>query len=139
MATEMDALGHEHDEQFCKRNIRDAKSVRNSDAVVLIGTKTKPRGITFCSFCGFENCSETQKKGGYCAFDDIDLGIAIGSAVSIAADNRIDNRIMFSIRKTAMKMHLLGTDVNKILEIPLSVSGKNKYFDQEAFHPSTTV
>ena len=138
LAAEMDALGHKHDEQFRTRNIRDAKSVRNSDAVVLIGTKTKPRGITFCSFCGFENCSETQQKGGHCAFDDIDLGIALGSAVSIAADNRIDNRVMFSVGKTAMEMHLLGNDVNKILGIPLSVSGKNKYFDLGAFHPSTT-
>jgi uncharacterized ferredoxin-like protein len=46
---------------------------------------------------------------------------------------------MFSIGKTAMEMHLLGNDVNKILGIPLPASGKNIYFDQGAFHPSTTV
>lgn len=136
LANGMDKLGQERDEQFCKRNMRDAKSVRNSNAVVLIGTKTKPRGISFCSFCGFENCGETQKMGGHCAFDDIDLGIAIGSAVSIAADHRMDNRVMFSIGKTAMEMQLLGNDVNKILGIPLSVSGKSIYFDLGAFHPA---
>jgi uncharacterized ferredoxin-like protein len=52
LAAEMDVLGQEHDEQFCNRNIRDARNVRKSEAVVLIGTKTKPRGVTFC---GFEN------------------------------------------------------------------------------------
>lgn len=139
LANTMEELGHKHDEQFCNRNIRDAKNVRNSDAVVIIGTKTKPRGVTFCGFCGFDNCSDAKNNGGHCAFDDIDLGIAIGSAVSIAADNRIDNRVMFSIGKTAMEMHLLGSGVEKILGIPLSVAGKNIYFDQGAFHPKITV
>lgn len=130
LAAEMNRIGKEHDEQFCNRNILNAKNVRDSEAVVLIGTKTKPRGVTFCNFCDFKNCSNMEKSGGHCAYDDIDLGIAIGCAVSIAADNRIDNRIMFSIGKTAMEMHLLGEDVNKILGIPLSVSGKNIYFDR---------
>ena len=32
------------------------------------------------------------------------MGIAIGSAVSVAADNRVDSRVMFSIGKVAEEM-----------------------------------
>ena len=134
LAAQMAELGNGMDEQFRTRNMRDAQSVKNSQAVVLIGTKSKPRGVTSCGFCGFADCRESQQKGGHCAFDDIDLGIALGSAVSIAADNRVDNRIMFSIGKTAKILGLLGDGVTKILGIPLSATGKNKYFDLGAFH-----
>lgn len=134
LAAAMVEAGEDHDEQFRTRSLRDAQSVKNSGAVVLIGTRSKPRGIAFCGFCGFADCKESRQKGGHCAFDDIDLGIALGSAVSVAADNRVDNRIMFSIGKAAMIMRLLGDDVSKILGIPLSATGKNTYFDLGAFH-----
>lgn len=134
LAVRMAELGADMDEQFCTRNARDAQSVKNSLAVVLIGTRSRPRGVTSCGFCGFADCRESQQKGGHCAFDDIDLGIALGSAVSLAADNRVDNRIMFSVGKTALIQGLLGDGVTKILGIPLSASGKNTYFDLGAFH-----
>ena len=68
--------------------------------------------------------------GGRCAFNTIDLGIAIGSAVSIAADNRVDSRVMFSIGKVAEEMNYAeGEDI--IWEgIPISVSGKSPFFDR---------
>ena len=44
--------------------------------------------------------------------------------------------IMFSIGKTAKILGLLGNGVTKILGIPLSATGKNKYFDLGAFHKS---
>ncbi len=139
LADEMEALSRDKGEQFAKRNQRDSRSVRKADAIVLLGTRSKPRGVSFCGFCGFHNCGEAKQKGGHCAFDDIDLGIALGSAVSVAADHRVDNRIMFSIGRTAMEMNLLGHDVTKILGISLSISGKNKFFDLGNFHPDHTV
>ena len=59
----------------------------------------------------------------------IDLGIAVGSAVSVAADMRIDNRVMFSVGKAAQSMKLLG-ECTRIMGIPLSVSGKSPMFDR---------
>jgi len=53
------------------------------------------------------------------------LGIAIGSAVSIAANNRIDNRIMYTAGYTAIKNKLLGENIKIAFGIPLSATGKN--------------
>lgn len=39
----------------------------------------------------FENCAVNAVVGGSCPDTFIDLGIAIGSAVSVAGDDRIDN------------------------------------------------
>ena len=60
----------------------------------------------------------------------MDLGIAIGSAVSVATDARVDNRVMFSIGRAAMEMKLLGDRVCQMVGIPLSVSGKSPFFDR---------
>lgn len=62
----------------------------------------------------------------------IDLGIAVSSAVSVAAMDKVDNRVMFSIGKAAAEM---GYAENVLwLGIPLSVSGKNIFFDRGIFH-----
>lgn len=111
--------------------IRDSKNVLDSEAVFLVGVQSGARGVPFCGFCGFENCAEMTTKGGHCAYDDIDLGVALSSAASVAADERIDCRIMFSIGKSAMQVNLLGDDISKILGIALSTSGKNIYFDRK--------
>ena len=60
----------------------------------------------------------------------MDLGIAIGSAVSMAADARVDNRVMFSVGRAAMEMKLLGDRVSQMVGIPLCVSGKSPFFDR---------
>ena len=60
-----------------------------------------------------------------------DLGIAIGSAVSVAADGRIDNRVMFSVGKAAMSLGMLGREMALVFGIPLSASGKSPYFDRK--------
>lgn len=109
---------------------RDAKNIEISEAVVLIGTTGGPKGVPACGFCGYKDCAEMAAKGGHCAYDDIDLGIALGSAVSVAANNRIDNRIMFTAGVAAKRLGYLGDDVKKILAIPLSTYGKSPYFDR---------
>ncbi|RKD30039.1 ferredoxin domain-containing protein [Thermohalobacter berrensis] len=110
---------------------RDAENVRQASVIVLIGTKLKSRGVPYCGFCGFENCEGKNQNGGICAFDVGDLGIAIGSAVSISANDRADNRIMFSAGKAAIELNLLGEDVEIVYGIPLSAKGKNIFFDRK--------
>ncbi|MDR1564466.1 MAG: DUF2148 domain-containing protein [Oscillospiraceae bacterium] len=110
--------------------IRDAGNVDASGAVVLIGVKYQPRGLNKkCSLCGFENCAACTHAGAVCVFTPLDLGIALGSAVSLVTDNRVDNRIMFTIGKAAAALGLLD-EYKLIMGIPLSVSGKSPFFDR---------
>ena len=109
---------------------RDAANLRTAGAVVLIGVRKESRGIPFCSFCGFENCAACKQAGGTCAFATIDMGIAIGSACAVAADARVDNRVMFSAGKAAAEMGYLEGDV-LWNGIPLSISGKSPFFDRK--------
>jgi uncharacterized ferredoxin-like protein len=109
---------------------RDAKNLRLAQAVVLIGVKRNYAGLKFCSYCGFENCKKCEEAGGRCAYNMMDLGIASGSAVSIASDDRVDNRIMYSIGKAAAEMDYSNNSV-VWLGIPVSVSGKNIFFDRK--------
>jgi uncharacterized ferredoxin-like protein len=109
---------------------RDAKNLRSAQAVVLIGVKRTYNGLKFCSYCGFENCEKCKEAGGRCVYNMIDLGIALGSAVSIAADDRIDNRIMYSIGKAAIEMDYTNDSV-VWHGIPISISGKNIFFDRK--------
>ena len=59
------------------------------------------------------------------------LGIAAGSAAGVAADARIDNRIIFSAGRAALSLKLMGDRVKVILSIPLSATGKSPYFDRK--------
>jgi len=60
-----------------------------------------------------------------------DLGIAVGSAASIAMDERVDNRIMHSVGKAAVDLNLLGEETKIIYGIPLYVGSKNVFFDRK--------
>lgn len=112
--------------------LRDSKNIQNSDYLILIGTRIKSINVQPCNLCGFANCEEKDKQPNVpCIFNTNDLGIAIGSAVSIAANHRIDNRVMYSIGKAVVDMELLGKDVKIAFGIPLSVSSKNPFFDRK--------
>lgn len=129
LAAEMERIGHEVGYGFF---LRDAGNVRASQAVVLIGTTEGQRGLNeSCGYCHFRDCGECAQKGGLCAYDAMDLGIAIGSMVSAATDARIDNRVMFSAGRAAAALKLLGDEVRMVIGLPLSVSGKNPYFDRK--------
>ena len=93
--------------------VRDSKNVRDSGAVVLLG-------VDFGS--PIEEWINFKAKL-------IDLGIALGSAVKVASELNVDNRIMHSIGRAAMKMGLLKAD--EIQGIPLSIKGKNIFFDRK--------
>lgn len=109
---------------------RDANSIAGSPAIILIGVKSNPAGLD-CGFCGYEKCDELKKTKGICAYNSIDLGIAVGSAAGIANGLHIDNRVMYSLGKAAMELGLFSKEVKQALGIPLSVSGKSPFFDRK--------
>ena len=111
---------------------RDAACVRRAQAVVLIGADKAQRGVPHCGYCGHGDCAGCRGAGGNCAFAYVDLGIAVSSAVQAAAADMVDCRIMYSLGKTAEEMDLAPDTV--WLGIPLSVSGKNIFFDRGIFH-----
>lgn len=84
--------------------IRDSKNVKDADAVVLIGVEN----------------ADTYKL--------IDLGVALGSAVKTASEMNVDNRIMLSVGMAAQELKILDAEV--VLGIPLSIRGKNIFFDR---------
>lgn len=110
---------------------RDAGNVDEAEVLVLFGTRSAPMGLPNCGYCGFADCMALQQAGGICAFNSGDLGIALGSAVSRAADLRIDNRILYSAGKAAIELGLLGADIVQAYGLPLSATGKNPFFDRK--------
>jgi uncharacterized ferredoxin-like protein len=111
--------------------LRDAGNIRKAQAVLLLGTRIKSQGAKFCGRCGFKDCEEKDQHPDFpCTFNSGDLGIAIGSAVSLAMDNRIDNRVMYTIGVAALELKILGEEVRIAFGIPLSVSSKSPFFDR---------
>ena len=108
--------------------IRDAGNVDASQAVVLLGCRGAVRGLN-CGLCGYAGCG-AKPSAVPCSFDVTDLGIAVGAAVSVAADSRVDNRVMFSAGAAAREAGFL-TDCCIVYAIPLSVSCKSIFFDRQ--------
>jgi len=109
---------------------RDANCVAMSPIVLVIGVKNNPSGLN-CGFCGYPTCAEMTKQKGTCAYNPIDLGIATGSAVTKAGDFHADNRVMYSIGRACLDLKLFSQTVKQALGIPLSVTGKNPFFDRK--------
>jgi len=116
LANKMEELANEYG-QFLKR---DAKNVRESDAVILIGAKVIDIGL---------KSPPEYKVDINTVAALLNLGIALGSAVKIASILNVDNRIMYSVGIAAQKLKLLDADY--IIGIPVSVRGKNIYFDRK--------
>lgn len=111
---------------------RDAENILSASVIVLIGTKIQPIGIKYCGFCGFKNCEEKLKHPEVpCALNTGDLGIALGSAASVAMDERVDNRIMHSVGIAAIDLKLLGDGIKIAYGIPLYIGPKNVFFDRK--------
>lgn len=117
---------------------RDAKNVRDSDAVILVGVRANRSLGLNCAGCGFEDCKafdEAEKVlgrdfvGPSCIFKSLDLGIALGSAVKVAGILNVDNRIMYRIGTAAVKLKMLP-EATVIMGIPVSARGKSIYFDR---------
>jgi uncharacterized ferredoxin-like protein len=108
--------------------IRDSANIDSADIVVLIGTKSSPIGIN-CGFCGYPDCASLSKSKGICAYNSMDLGIALGSCVSLAGLFHADNRLMYSAGKAAIACGFLKSCCMAI-GIPLSATGKSPFFDR---------
>jgi uncharacterized ferredoxin-like protein len=111
---------------------RDAESLSGVPCIFFIGTKLDRLGLgEACGFCGYKDCDDNRAHNGICIYNPNDLGIAVGSAVSVAADHRVDTRIMYSAGRAAINIGLFHVDVKIAFAIPLSVSGKNPFFDRK--------
>ncbi len=108
--------------------LRDANNIETADAVVFIGTAEQAMGLN-CGHCGFAVCGQ-RSAGVPCAINSIDVGIALGSACSKAADMRIDTRIMMSAGLAAQNLKILG-DCTQVMALLLSISSKNPFFDRK--------
>lgn len=137
LALTMEKIGEEKGAGFTQIFKRDAANLRKAGAVVLIGVKTTGAAGFDCRACGFETCAdmlnqhkvEAEFKGPHCMFKYADLGIAVGAAAAKAKDLCIDNRVMYTVGAAARVSCLLDADV--IFGIPLSVTGKNIFFDRK--------
>lgn len=107
---------------------RDAKGVVAAEGVLLVGVKTPAYGLN-CAWCGFESCAAKPVEVP-CVFPAVDLGIGCGVAAARLSDKHIDNRMMFSIGYAALQLGWFPPDVTLALGFPLSVTGKNPYFDR---------
>ena len=134
LAEKMRRLASSYDLPFF---LRDGNNIDNSHAVVILGSIQKPFGLNECGMCGFPTCGEMRKNHGRCAFNITDLGIAIGSAVSVASNHRIDNRVMYSAGRAAVLLDYFvkaGTpdaeEVEIAYGIPLYTGSKSIFFDR---------
>lgn len=114
---------------------RDGQNVLDSDAVVLVGLLPHKGAGLDCAACGFAGCGEFNEasasgdfKGPNCFLRALDLGIALGSAVKTASDHNVDNRVMYRIGVSALRLGL--SEANVVHGIPLSAKGKNIFFDR---------
>lgn len=128
LANHMRDIYNETGADFFKR---DAGCVDVSQCVVLLATKDDPILLDNCGYCGFKDCAENRVAGANCAFNVTDLGIAVGSAVSVAADNRVDARVFFSAGQAALRMGIWEDDVRVCYGIPLSITSKSIFFDRD--------
>lgn len=109
---------------------RDADNIMHAETVLLIGSSLMSAGLN-CGYCGFSSCIEKDAHENIpCFFNVHDLGLAIGSAVSKAADVRVDTRVMFSVGWAAKDLNFMP-GCKWILGIPFSASGKSPFFDRK--------
>ncbi|MEM3673633.1 MAG: DUF2148 domain-containing protein [Candidatus Bathyarchaeia archaeon] len=135
IAAEMEKIGEERKLEGFRR---DAKNVRDSEAVVLIGVRGGRITGLNCGACGYKSCKEFEAAerrkgedfvGPTCVFKALDLGIALGSAVKIASVLNVDNRIMYRAGTAALRLGMLP-EATVAMGIPISAKGKSIYFDR---------
>lgn len=125
LACAMEAIGTERGHRFF---LRDAGCVRKSQCVVLVGTRTQAQGLN-CGHCGFPTCASKPVEVP-CEVNSVDVGIALGAAVTRAAIYGVDTRIMFSAGLAAQQLGMLGEEVRQVYAVPISISSKSPFFDR---------
>lgn len=127
LADKMREIGKRDNLPSCER---DAGNIKDIDYILIVGTKAEVLGLN-CGFCGYSDCMELTAKKGVCAYNAMDLGIALGSSAAVAARFHVDNRLMFSIGKAAIELRLFKNEIRQAIGIPLSATGKNPFFDRK--------
>lgn len=140
---EKDKLVAEMEKMADERKIegfkRDADNVKRSDALLLAAVNGRKSYGTSCGACGHSTCQEFDAAaqvsgldfaGPTCVFKALDLGIALGSAVKMASDLNVDNRIMYRAGAAAKRLGYLSQS-SVVIGIPISASGKSIYFDRK--------
>jgi uncharacterized ferredoxin-like protein len=139
LAREMTRFGEAHTQSFF---IRDGKNIAASEACLIIGIRgQEPLGLN-CKGCGYQSCADMEAAcrdtvvegspfhGPNCVIKMADLGIAVGSAVKMASLLNLDNRVMYTAGVASLSLGWMeGCSV--AYGIPVSVSGKNIFFDRE--------
>lgn len=119
---------------------RDADNIAHADALLLVGLKKAVTAGYDCGGCGFPTCAEferertlTDKELGYsgphCIMRMMDIGVALASAAKAASLLNVDNRVQQRVGAAARKLGLIKAEV--AMGIPLSISGKNIFFDRK--------
>ena len=127
LAAEMRRIGTETGVDFF---VRDGNNMDAAIAAVLLAIRISPIFCPNCGFCGYKDCEENIANKGICTFNTTDLGIAAGSAVSIAAAHKVDNRVLFTAGKAALNLGYFPPEARVAYGIPLSVSSKSPFFDR---------
>lgn len=136
---EKDAVGKEMlvigDQRKLAGFTRDGNNVLNSEALVLIGLREHPGCGLDCAGCGVKRCAdfkfgvtETDFSGPNCSMRELDMGIAIGSAVKTASIHNVDNRVMYRAGVAAKRLGFMKCSI--VMGIPLSATGKSIYYDR---------
>ncbi len=125
LSDKMIAMVEEHGMQFF---LRDAENIMQAECVIIIGTHSQIQGLN-CGHCGYEKC-DLKPSSVPCAINTTDVGIAIGSACAMAADLRLDTRVMFSAGLAAQRLDILP-GCKQVYAIAISASSKNPFFDRK--------
>ncbi|MCD8092157.1 MAG: DUF2148 domain-containing protein [Bacteroides sp.] len=125
LSEKMVAMVEEHGMKFF---LRDAENILQAECVVIIGMHELAQGLN-CGHCGFSTCAG-RSEGVPCAINSVDVGVAIGSACAMAADMRVDTRVMFSAGLAAQRLDWLK-GCTSVFAIPVSASSKNPFFDRK--------
>lgn len=116
---------------------RDAENILHAEAIVLVGTRQQVQSLN-CGYCGFPTCAEKNEFPGVpCSLNTVDVGIALGSACAVAADRRVDSRVMFSVGRVVQELGWMPGCSN-IYGIPISCSSKSPFFDRIPKTPPST-
>jgi uncharacterized ferredoxin-like protein len=136
LAAAMEEKAGEHAPPMTQAFTREAAILRNSSAILLIGMTGFPKIEIDCGACGYKTCRELAAartregkdfSGPNCLHTTLDLGVALCSAAKVASILNIDTRVQYTVGAAAKKLRLLDADM--IIGVPLSVTGKNPYFD----------
>lgn len=120
--------------------LRDASNIENSQALLLIGLNKPVTAGYDCGGCGYQSCEEFSKKrqmqkkemgytGPHCIMRMMDIGVALSSSAKTASMLNVDNRVQQRVGAASRELDYIKAEV--VMGIPISISGKNIYFDRK--------